>query len=115
MRQITLASQVGFEKYGRKSKRELFLETMGNIVPWGGLEAMIEPHYPKVGNGRHPVGLSVMLRVYFLQQWFNLSDPGVEEALYESPALRLRRTRRPSFVSAIFLNNTICAARFWTR
>jgi len=48
---------------------------------------LIEPHYPKAGNGR-PVGLGIGLRVYFLQHWFNLSDPGVEDALYESPALR---------------------------
>jgi IS5 family transposase len=88
MRQITLGSQGSFEKYGRKSKREQFLEAMDGIVPWSEVEALIEPHYPKAGNGRQPVGLSVMLRVYFLQQWFNLSDPGVEEALYESPVLR---------------------------
>ena len=88
MRQITLASQVSFEKYGRKSKREQFLETMEGIVAWGELEALIEPHYAKAGNGRQPVGLAIMLRVYFLQQWFNLSDPGVEDALYESLVLR---------------------------
>ena len=88
MRQITLASQGSFEKYGRKSKRELFLETMERIVPWGELEAIVAPHYAKAGNGRQPVGLSIMLRVYFLQQWFNLSDPGVEDALYESLVLR---------------------------
>ena len=58
------------------------------IVPWAELSALIEPHYPKAGNGRQPVGFAIMLRVYFLQQWFNLSDPGVEDALYESPALR---------------------------
>ncbi len=57
-------------------------------MPWGELQALIEPHYPKGENGRPPVGLTIMLRVYFLQQWFNLSDPGAEEALYESPALR---------------------------
>lgn len=88
MRQITLASQLSFEKYGRKSKREQFLEIMERIVPWGELEALIESHYPKAGNGRQPVGLAIMLGVYFLQQWFNLSDPGVEDALYESPVLR---------------------------
>jgi hypothetical protein len=49
---------------------------------------LIEPHYPKAGKGRHPIGLSTMLRIYFLQHWFNLSDPGAEDALYESPALR---------------------------
>ncbi len=88
MGQRTLASQGSFEKYGRKSRRESFLETMESIVPWTELEALIEPHYPRAGNGRQPVGLSIMLRVYFLQQWFNLSDPGVEDALYESPVLR---------------------------
>ena len=88
MRQITLASQGSFEKYGRKSKREQFLETMEVVVPWTELLALIEPYYPRAGNGRQPVGLSIMLRVYFLQQWFNLSDPGAEDALYESPVLR---------------------------
>ena len=88
MFQATFASQSSFEKYGRKSKREQFLETMDGIIPWRELEALIEPHYPKAGNGRQPVGLPIMLRVYFLQQWFNLSDPGAEEALYDSSALR---------------------------
>jgi len=88
VRQQTLAAQTGFEKYGRKSKRERFLDEMEQIVPWVELQALVEPHYPKGENGRPPVGLDIMLRVYFLQQWFNLSDPGAEEALYESPALR---------------------------
>jgi IS5 family transposase len=88
VRQQTLAAQTGFEKYGRKSKREQFLEEMEQLIPWAELQGVIEPHYPKGENGRPPVGLSIMLRVYFLQQWFNLSDPGGEEALYESPALR---------------------------
>jgi IS5 family transposase len=86
--QQTLASQVGFEKHGRKSKRELFLDQMEQVVPWSELSALVAPHYPKAGNGRQPVGLSIMLRTYFLQQWFNLSDPGMEEAFYESPVLR---------------------------
>jgi IS5 family transposase len=88
MRQMTLATQRGFEKYARKSRREEFLSAMEVVVPWRELEVLIEPHYPKAGNGRQPVGLSIMLRVYFLQQWFNLSDPGAEDALYESPVLR---------------------------
>jgi transposase, IS5 family len=88
MRQQSLASQVGFEKYGRKSRRELFLDAMNAVVPWSELEALVAPHYAKAGRGRRPVGLGIMLRVYLVQQWFNLSDPGVEEALYESPALR---------------------------
>src|ERR1700739_411216 len=88
VRQITFGSQASCEKNGRKSKREQFLETMEQIVPWAELQGLVEPHYPKGENGRPPVGLSIMLRVYFLQQWFNLSDPGAEDALYESPVLR---------------------------
>ena len=88
MKQQTFASQSSFEKYGRKSRRELFLDEMELVVPWTELQALVEPHYPKAGNGRRPVGLSIMLRTYFMQQWFNLSDPGVEEALYESATLR---------------------------
>jgi len=88
MRQITFASQPSFEKYGRMSRREAFLSSMETIVPWSELEALIAPHYPKTGKGRQPVGLGIMLRIYFLQHWFNLSDPGAEDALYESPALR---------------------------
>jgi len=88
MKQQTFASQSSFEKYGRKSRRELFLDEMELVVPWAELQALVEPHYPKVGNGRRPVGLSIMLRTYFMQQWFNLSDPGVEEAFYESATLR---------------------------
>jgi IS5 family transposase len=86
--QQTLASQASFEKHGRKSKREVFLDQMEQVVPWDELLALVEPHYPKAGNGRQPVGLAIMLRTYFLQHWFNLSDPGMEEAFYESPVLR---------------------------
>jgi IS5 family transposase len=88
MQQRSLASESVFEKYGRKSRRELFLDEMEQIVPWAELLALVEPHYAKAGKGRQPVGLSIMLRTYFVQQWFNLSDPGVEEALYESPVLQ---------------------------
>ena len=88
MRQITFASQPSFEKYGRMSRREAFLTSMDTIIPWSELEALIAPFYPKTGKGRQPVGLGIMLRIYFLQHWFNLSDPGAEDALYESPALR---------------------------
>jgi IS5 family transposase len=65
-----------------------FLEEMEQVVPWGKLCALIEPHYPKPGNGRRPKELEQMLRIYFLQQWFNLADPAVEEALYDSATLR---------------------------
>jgi len=88
MRQRTFASQAEFQKYGRKSRRQLFLDEMELVVPWSGLLALVRPHDAKAGNGRRPVGLEIMLRTYFVQQWFNLSDPGVEEALYESPVLQ---------------------------
>src|SRR5260370_248260 len=88
MRQQTLAAQTGFEKYGRKSKRERFLVEMEQIVPWAELQALAEPNYPKGENGRPQVGLTIMLRGYFVQHWFNLIDPCAEQALYESPALR---------------------------
>ena len=78
----------GFEQYTRKTRRAIFLEEMEQVVPWGELCALVEPHYPKPGNGRRPVGVERMLRIYFLQQWFNLSDPAVEEALYDSGVMR---------------------------
>ena len=119
MKQQSLAGQAVFEKYGRKSRRELFLEEMEGIVPWSAMETLVRPHYAKAGNGRQPVGLSIMLRTYFVQQWFNLSDRGVEEALYESArcagswawisALLRRQTRRPSAASAICWRSTIWA------
>ena len=90
MRQQTLAMQNGFEKFARKSRRELFLDEMDKIVPWGGLVALVGPYYPKGENGRAPVGLERMPRLCFLQQWFNLADPGQEDALYESAALCYR-------------------------
>src|SRR5947208_1214271 len=87
MKQRTLAMMTGFEQYTRKTRRAIFLEEMEQVVPWRELCALVEPHYPKPGNGRPPVGVERMLRIYFLQQWFNLSDPAVEEALYDSAAV----------------------------
>ena len=78
----------GFERFGKKTKRALFLEEMEQVVPWAKLCGLIEPHYPAGSTGRPPVGVERMLRIYFLQQWFNLSDPGVEEALYDSAVMR---------------------------
>jgi transposase, IS5 family len=66
----------------------VFLAEMDRVVAWRQLCALIEPVYPKPGKGRSSVGLERMLRIYFLQQWFNLSDPGAEEALYDSLAMR---------------------------
>jgi IS5 family transposase len=87
-KQRTLAMMTGFERYSKKTRRAMFLEEMEQVVPWARLCALIEPHYPQRGNGRRPKELEQMLRIYFLQQWFNLADPAVEEALYDSATLR---------------------------
>jgi len=87
MRQLTMAT-AGFERYGKTTRRAAFLAEMERVVPWSGLCALIEPVYPKPGNGRPPIGVERMLRIHFLQQWFNLSDPAVEEALYDSATMR---------------------------
>ena len=87
MKQMTLSAG-GFERYGKTTRRAVFLAEMNRVVPWAKLCAVVEPYYPKAGNGRPPIGLERMLRIYFLQQWFNLSDPAVEEALYDSLAMR---------------------------
>jgi IS5 family transposase len=72
----------------KRTKREVFLDEMDGVVPWVRLSALIAPHYPKVGNGRRPYPLETMLRIYFLQQWYQLSDPGAEEALYDIQSMR---------------------------
>lgn len=87
MKQLTF-SATGFERYGKTTRRAAFLSEMERVVPWADMCGLIAPFYPKPGNGRPPYGLERMLRIYFLQQWFNLSDPGVEEALYDSAVMR---------------------------
>lgn len=88
MRQKTFADN-GFEKYRKPTRREIFLADMDEIIPWQELSEVIEPFYPRPeGAGRPPIGVERMLRIHFLQHWFNLSDPAVEEALYDSRAMR---------------------------
>ena len=72
----------------RKTRREKFLEEMEVIVPWEELEAVIEPHYPKAGNGRQPYPLSTMLHIHIMQHWYNMSDPTMEDALYGIQSMR---------------------------
>jgi IS5 family transposase len=67
MKQQTLAVAAGFERVGRQTRRAEFLSQMDRVVCWAELVALIEPHYPKAGNGRPPVGVERMLRIYFLQ------------------------------------------------
>jgi IS5 family transposase len=87
MKQATLA---GFEKYGKTTRRAQFLADMDRIIPWTELTEAVQTAYPKVNEsgGRPPIPIERMLRIYFLQLWFNLSDPAVEEALYDSVAMR---------------------------
>jgi IS5 family transposase len=86
--EVPLPPLLRLMKYTKTTRRAQFLAEMNRVVPWRTLCARIEPVYPKAGNGRPPVGVERMLRMYFLQHWFNLSDPAVEEALYDSPTLR---------------------------
>lgn len=83
-------SMTGYFDKGKKTRRERFLAEMERVVPWGRLCALIEPHYSKgsASGGRPPLPLERMFRVYCLQQWYNLSDPGAEEALYDSITMR---------------------------
>ena len=89
MKQTSL-SMTGYFDKGKKTRREVFLAEMEGVVPWGRLCALIEPHYPKgsAAGGRPPLPLERMFRIYCLQQWYNLSDPGAEEALYDSITMR---------------------------
>ena len=72
----------------KKTRREVFLEIMDEIIPWDEWVSVIEPYYPKGKRGRPPMGIEKMLRMYLLQIWFNLSDPATEDAVYDSYAMR---------------------------
>jgi IS5 family transposase len=86
--QRTFAS-VAWAQKGKVTRREQFLAEMDGVIPWAALTALVVPHYPKgEGRGRRPLGLEKMLRIYFLQQWFNLSDPQAEDMVYDSEAMR---------------------------
>jgi transposase, IS5 family len=85
--QRTFAS-MGWQAKGQVTRRERFLAEMDAVIPWTRLLGLIAAHYPKAGNGREPLGMEKMLRIYFLQQWFNLSDPQAEDAIYDSESMR---------------------------
>jgi transposase, IS5 family len=86
--QVSFA-QAEYEKKKKRTRREVFLEKMEQVVPWTRLMEVIEPHYPKSGKrGRPPIGLERMLRMYFVQQWYGLAGEAVEDAVYDSQALR---------------------------
>jgi IS5 family transposase len=87
MKQLGLDDS-GFVKRPKTTRKAQFLAEMNQVVPWSRLIALIEPHYPKPGNGRRPISLQTMLRIHFMQQWFAYSDPAMEEALHDIPILR---------------------------
>jgi IS5 family transposase len=87
MKQTTFAS-AAWDKKGKVTRRERFLGEMDAVIPWKHLNRLIEPHYPKAGSGTQPMPQERMLRIYFMQQWFNLSDPAMEDALYDSESMR---------------------------
>lgn len=89
MKQLSL-SESGFERKTKRTRKREFLDEMNLVVPWGELVSLIAPHAPQPGakGGRPPFATETMLRIHFLQQWFNLSDPAMEEALYDTPMFR---------------------------
>jgi len=88
MKQMTLAAGRGFDKHARATRKAEFLARMEALVPWGEFCTLIESHYPKAGNGRPPVGLERMLRMYCIANWFNLADEACEDALYDVAVFR---------------------------
>ena len=87
MAQLTFGD-AEFAGKGKKTRKERFLAEMEQVVPWASLLKVIAPFYPEAGNGRRPYPLATMLRVYLMQNWFSLSDPSMEDALHDMPALR---------------------------
>jgi hypothetical protein len=79
---------LAYENKKKKTRREQFLDEMDTVIPWETLTGVIAPHYPKAGNGRQPMPLERMLRIYFLQQCYGLSDPAMEDALYDIESMR---------------------------
>ena len=96
MRQKSFSS-LGFDRHHKQTRRERFLAEMEIMVPWDALSALIEPHYPPGERGRPPIGIERMLRIYFLQQWFNMSDPQAED-MSDRVLLRARGFAGPSAI-----------------
>ena len=119
MKQTTLAV-AGFEKHGRATRKAEFLSRMDALVPWAEFCALIEPHYPRAGNGRPPVGLERMLRMYCIANWFNLADEACEEALYDTPVFRefcridLGRERVPDATTLLHFRHLLEAHQLGT-
>ena len=108
-------SSLDFAAKKKRTKRDVFLAEMAAVAPWEKLEALIDPLYPRLGpqGGRRPFPLSTMLRIYCLQQWYNLSDPGAEEALYDIRSMRafagleLRPRRDPDETTILYFRHLL--------
>ena len=87
MMTISFAS-LAYENKKKKTRREKFLEEMNQAIPWEELLQVIKRYYPRAGNGRQPMPMERMLRIYFMQQWYGLSDPAMEDALYDIESIR---------------------------
>jgi IS5 family transposase len=87
MKKVTFAS-LAYDNKKKRTRREQFLGEMEQVIPWEELLNLIRPYYPVAGNGRQPMELERMLRIYFMQQWYGLSDPGMEDALYDIESMR---------------------------
>jgi IS5 family transposase len=87
MKQTTFAS-AAWQAKGKVTRRERFLAEMDAVIPWARLLQLVEPHYPRAGNGTQPMPMERMLRIYFMQNWFNLSDPQAEDSLYDIESMR---------------------------
>jgi transposase, IS5 family len=88
MREQRTFAGMAWETKGMVTRREQFLAEMNGVISWTRLTALIEPHYPKREGGRKPMGLEKMLRIYFVQQWFGLSDPAAEDTIYHNEWIR---------------------------
>lgn len=77
-------ASLAYDNKKKKTRREKFLEEMDQVIPWEELLKIVKKYYPKAGNGRQPMPVERMLRIYFMQQWYSLSDPAMEDSLYDS-------------------------------
>ena len=102
-----------FTNRRRKTKRELFLEQMDKIIPWADWVNMIAAYYPSGKRGRPPIGIETMLRMYLMQNWFSLSDEGIEDAVYDSHAMR--SFLKTNFLDSRYLTQQHCCISdtFW--
>ena len=87
MKQLSF-SDIEYSNRRKKTKREEFLESMDEIIPWSNWVNIIMPYYYNNKRGRRPIDIETMLRMYLMQNWFNLSDQGIEDAIYDSYAMR---------------------------